>query len=82
MEGITLEALQTKLSEHETECNEVANDIGNILKGLMLSENKVMNEQGVELYLPIEKLNFAIDKLMVLKKDVELICSLEDFIYE
>ncbi len=82
MDGITLEALQTKLGDYETECNEVANNIGNILKGLMLAENKVINEQGVELYLPIEKLNFAIDKLMNLKKDVEVISNLEEFIYD
>ena len=82
-ENPTFEELQERINSERKELQERANNNAEILKVLFDTQNsRVVNHVGVEMILPIEKLEMVIKDLSDLKQWVEMYDTIEDFLYQ
>ncbi|MFW7361757.1 hypothetical protein ACODHD_11475 [Vagococcus fluvialis] len=84
-ENPTFEELQERINSERKELQERANNNAEILKVLFdnqSKEAKVLNHEGVQMILPIEKLEMVIDDLNDLKQWIEMYDTIESFLYE
>ena len=84
-ENPTFEELQEKISLERKELQERANNNAEILKVLFdyqSKEAKVLNYKGIEMNLPIEKLEMVIKDLNDLKLWIDRYDTIEDFLYQ
>lgn len=84
-ENPTFVELQEKINTEIKELQKRANNNAEILKVLFdyqSKEARVLNSVGVEMILPIEKLEMVIKDLEDLKKWIERYDTIESFLYE
>ena len=84
-ENPTFEELQEKINIERKELQKRANNNAEILKVLFdnqSKEAKVLNYKGIEMTLPIEKLEMVIKDLNDLKWWIERYDTIESFLYE
>ncbi|MEG0285299.1 MAG: hypothetical protein RR494_04510 [Vagococcus sp.] len=82
-ENPTFEELQERINSERKELQERANNNAEILKVLFDYQNsKVVNHEGVQMILPIEKLEMVIKDLNDLKQWIEMYDTIESFLYE
>ncbi|MFI3620766.1 hypothetical protein [Vagococcus fluvialis] len=82
-ENPTFEELQVKINSERKELQKRADNNAEILKVLFdYQKSKVTNSVGVEMILPIEKLEMVIKDLNDLKQWIEMYDTIEDFLYQ
>ncbi|MBO0479311.1 hypothetical protein JZO72_06685 [Vagococcus fluvialis] len=84
-ENPTFEELQERINTERKALQERANNNAEILKVLFdnqSKEAKVLNYKGIEMTLPIEKLEMVIKDLNDLKWWIERYDTIESFLYE
>ncbi|MGF2142047.1 hypothetical protein ACQUD9_05190 [Vagococcus fluvialis] len=84
-ENPTFVELQEKINTERKELQKRANNNAEILKVLFdyqSKEAKVFNREGVEMILPIEKLEMVIADLKDLKQWIEMYDTIESFLYQ
>ncbi|MFW7418698.1 hypothetical protein ACODH8_00630 [Vagococcus fluvialis] len=84
-ENPTFEELQERINSERKALQERANNNAEILKVLFdyqSKEAKVVNHEGVEMILPIDKLEMIIKDLNDLKEWVKMYDTIEDFLYQ
>ena len=82
-ENPTFVELQERINTERKELQKRANNNAEILKVLFDYQNsKVVNHVGVEMILPIEKLEMVIKDLNDLKQWIERYDTIEDFLYQ
>ena len=83
VENPTVLELQVKIDSERDELQKRANNNAEILKVLFDNQNsRVVNHEGVEMILPIEKLEMVIKDLNDLKQWIEMYDTIEDFLYQ
>lgn len=79
----TFEELQGKIDIERKEFQKRADNNADILKVLFDNQNsRVLNHKGIEMVLPIEKLEMVIESLNDLKQWIEMYDMIEDFLYQ
>ena len=74
---------EEKLKLEREDIQEKADNNAKILKALTnVQEVKVLNSVGVEMILPIERIEMVIESLNDLKAQIERYDTIENFIYE
>ncbi|NKC66716.1 hypothetical protein [Vagococcus fluvialis] len=82
-ENPTLEEFQGRIDSERKELQKRADNNAEILKVLFdYQKSKVTNSAGVEMILPIEKLEMVIKDLNDLKQWIEMYDIIEDFLYQ
>ncbi|MDT2831879.1 hypothetical protein P7H62_13065 [Vagococcus carniphilus] len=84
-ENPTFEELQARIDSERNSLQERANNNAEILKVLFdyqSKEAKVLNHEGVQMILPIEKLEMVIKDLNDLKEWIKMYDMIESFLYE
>lgn len=82
-ENPTFEELQERINSERKELQKRADNNAEILKVLFDHQNsKVVNHVGVEMILPIEKLEMVIKDLNDLKEWIKMYDTIEDFLYQ
>lgn len=82
-ENPTVLELQVKIESERKELQKRANNNAEILKVLFdYQKSKVTNSVGVEMILPIEKLEMVIKDLNDLKQWIEMYDTIEGFLYQ
>ncbi|MFW7420512.1 hypothetical protein [Vagococcus fluvialis] len=84
-EDPTFEELQEKINTERKALQERVNNNAEILKVLFdyqCKEARVFNQEGVQMILPIEKLEMVIKDLNDLKEWIKMYDTIEDFLYQ
>ena len=79
----TVDELQRRIDLERKELQKRANNNADILRVLFDCQNsRVLNHKGIEMVLPIEKLEMVINDLDDLKQWIERYDTIESFLYE
>lgn len=78
-----VEDLQGRINTEREELQKRVNNNADILRVLFDCQNsRVLNHKGIEMVLPIEKLEMVINDLNDLKQWIERYDTIESFLYE